>query len=142
MIFFGHQLIYVWQLASVTEGYSGADLELVCRESAMMPVRRMMRRIEDLDRLQTEEALRAVPDPPPAVSKIVGGAGSRGGRTATAVQTAQVATVGSSRPAVMLKATVQMAEVEALLKADPVTFEDVTCALSTTKPSSDGKITK
>ena len=33
-------------------------------------------------------------------------------------------------------------DVEALLKADPVTLSDLTAALQTTKPSSDGKMIK
>jgi hypothetical protein len=35
-----------------------------------------------------------------------------------------------------------MQDIEALLRADPVSTEDITQALRTTKPSSDGKITK
>jgi len=37
-------------LASATEGYSGADVFLVCKEAAMRPLRRVMERLEALDR--------------------------------------------------------------------------------------------
>ena len=30
------------QLSSKTEGYSGSDIRLICREAAMMPMRRLM----------------------------------------------------------------------------------------------------
>ena len=30
------------QLCSLTEGYSGADIHIVCREAAMVPMRRML----------------------------------------------------------------------------------------------------
>lgn len=36
-------------VAAQTEGYSGADIELLSRESAMMPVRRLMHRMEEID---------------------------------------------------------------------------------------------
>jgi hypothetical protein len=36
----------------------------------------------------------------------------------------------------------KVVDVEALLKADPVTLSDLTAALQTTKPSSDGKMIK
>lgn len=116
-------------MALKTEGYSGADLELVCRESAMMPVRRMMKRIEELDR-QAPQVLQ-VPEPPP--TKGIAGRNGRG--------TSSTAIV-SNVPQILLKSSVQKSDVESLLSADPVTFEDITCALATTKPSSDGKIAK
>mmetsp|Transcript_16336 Transcript_16336/g.24620 ORF Transcript_16336/g.24620 Transcript_16336/m.24620 type:complete len:519 (+) Transcript_16336:59-1615(+) len=48
------------ELARMTEGYSGADLELLCREAAMKPVRRLMERLKSIP----EESL---PAPPRAV---------------------------------------------------------------------------
>lgn len=42
-------------VAQRMQGYSGADIELVCREAAMMPVRRLLKRVE---------AEPAMPDPP------------------------------------------------------------------------------
>eukprot|EP00611_Tribonema_gayanum_P007689 TRINITY_DN1711_c0_g2_i1.p1 TRINITY_DN1711_c0_g2~~TRINITY_DN1711_c0_g2_i1.p1 ORF type:complete len:574 (-),score=98.67 TRINITY_DN1711_c0_g2_i1:1306-2784(-) len=36
-------------VAAATEGYSGADIRLLCKEAAMRPVRRLMRQLEDTD---------------------------------------------------------------------------------------------
>ena len=36
------------EFASQTDGYSGADIELLCREAAMKPVRRLMKKLTDL----------------------------------------------------------------------------------------------
>jgi katanin p60 ATPase-containing subunit A1 len=36
------------EFAAQTEGYSGADMELLCREAAMKPVRRLMQKLQDL----------------------------------------------------------------------------------------------
>lgn len=125
------------QLATKTEGYSGADLELVCRESAMMPVRRMMKRIEELDRNAAAlSVIEQVPEPPPANSRARGS-----GRNAV-LHGPAVSASASSTPQILMKASIQKSDVESLLNADPVTFDDITSALATTKPSSDGKITK
>jgi len=42
-------LLDYWRLAELTEGYSGSDMKLVCKEAAMKPLRALMRKIEDLD---------------------------------------------------------------------------------------------
>jgi katanin p60 ATPase-containing subunit A1 len=103
-------------IARQTEGYSGADLELLCREAAMMPVRRLMSQLQQLD-MTAGASAGAIPDPPPSKHgrNIKGGYG------------------GASVPPV---------DVQALLLADPVTDIDIGAALASTRPSSDGKMTK
>lgn len=99
-------------IAKNTEGYSGADIELICRESAMMPVRRLIEKVNLLD-VEYETFLAAqqgVRDPGMKKSGI-GGMKS-------------VATV----------------DADALIKSDPVTMEDISNALATTRPSSDGNM--
>lgn len=52
------------KLAEATEGYSGADVANVCRDAAMMPMRKMMaavrsrglRNVDDMRRVLTEES--------------------------------------------------------------------------------------
>ena len=53
-----------------------------------------------------------------------------------------VSTVRRHGPGINGKEKEKEVDVEALLKADPVTLSDLTAALQTTKPSSDGKMTK
>jgi katanin p60 ATPase-containing subunit A1 len=53
-------------IAAQTEGYSGADIELLSRESAMMPVRRLMQRMEEIDLSGARTSgSQLIPDPPP-----------------------------------------------------------------------------
>lgn len=89
----------------MTDGYSGADIELLCREAAMKPVRRLM------DRLQSTEIQNQT------------GIASKGTKSTKSRYSVQINEVGNN--------------IEALLKADPITSQDMTEALQTTKPSSD-----
>ncbi|KAJ1431851.1 P-loop containing nucleoside triphosphate hydrolase protein [Ochromonadaceae sp. CCMP2298] len=122
-------------VAERTGGYSGADIELVSRESAMMPVRRLMGRIDGLDMGQASIGgvgnKGMIPDPPPS-----GPTGPTGPSSSSSSYAASRARKSASA------AASSMADIEALLKQDPVTLEDVGSALGTTKPSSDGKIAK
>lgn len=132
------------EIAMLTEGYSGADIELVCREAAMMPVRRLIQKIDNVqpsgDGLGTNmyvasNEMGRIPDPP---------AVSNNHNTPIAASNGN-----GSRYAAAKKATIAMKnwnitqnEIDNLLKNDPVTLDDIKSALQSTKPSSDGKITK
>lgn len=47
-------------LVDKTDGYSGSDIRLVCKEAAMQPVRRLMSALEDTEELVPEHELPAV----------------------------------------------------------------------------------
>jgi len=101
----------------------------------MMPVRRLMGRIDGLDMGQASIGgvgnKGMIPDPPPS-----GPTGPTGPSSSSSSYAASRARKSASA------AASSMADIEALLKQDPVTLEDVGSALGTTKPSSDGKIAK
>ena len=111
------------EFAARTEGYSGADLELLCREAAMIPVRRLVHKLNHL----------SLPEP---VSRNNAGGGSGGGMGKGSGQHPF-----PMRPHYM-GGSAQTVDVEALLKADPVSMQDLTAALLTTKSSSDGTMEK
>lgn len=118
-------------LATRMDGYSGADLELVCRESAMRPVRRIVDKLKQLDYPGVGgggggAAGVAIPEPPPR-----GGGASSGGSSSQ-----------HRLPRATLSSGNNQADVENLLRADPVSFSDVLAALDSTKPSSDGNMSK
>ena len=97
-----------------TEGYSGADIELLCRESAMRPVRRLMTQLQSIP----EHPL-PIPAPPVVNSNI------------------------SNNNIKNIKLLKQAADdVDVLLRSDPVTQEDMLISVTITKPSSDGKLLK
>ncbi len=94
----------------------------------MMPVRRLMQRLESL----------SIPEPPPLSEGVKPAVGS-------SVALGQVSGHGHRgvKRSHWIKSNVMStSEVEALLKNDLVTKDDLTAALSTTKPSSDGNISR
>jgi len=117
------------QVAEQTVGYSGADIELVCRESAMMPVRRLMQRIDELDNNSNPLSSTAEPSLPPASSASI--------RNTNSALQHQQSSKGIIPPKI-LSPPPRSADIESLLRADPVTQNDILAALRTTKPSSDG----
>jgi SpoVK/Ycf46/Vps4 family AAA+-type ATPase len=148
-------------VAQQTEGYSGADIELLSRECAMMPVRRLMHRIEEID-MSTGNVKgmgrSMIPDPPPSgksgtTRRVLFLAAAEsclicfhylipltGGAAAAKSNRKNTSGIAANLAAASAAASTQ--DIEALLREDPVTPEDIALALTTTKPSSDGKITK
>jgi katanin p60 ATPase-containing subunit A1 len=118
-------------LAEKTKGYSGADIELVCREAAMKPVRRLMARLQSLG----ADGLLQTPRPP-SDGAARSGEQAGGGKTAGSGKTHSLGVHLRQSPSVSPE------EVDALLKSDPVTAEDMLAALATTRPSSDGNMNK
>lgn len=107
-------------LAAQFEGYSGADLELVCREAAMRPVRRIVEKLRCIDYCGSNIGANSViPEPPPR-----GGSHTRLPRAS------------------LVNPPANQADVDNLLRADPVSAADIMAALETTKPSSDGNMCK
>ena len=122
-------------MAEKTEGYSGADLELLCREAAMKPVRRLMARlVQETDCMALpvtaptgDKGDRQPGAPaPPLHAHAAPPARGPGGRV-----------LPQSKPS---GPTTE--EVQKLLLEDPVSYADISSALETTKPSSDGKSIK
>jgi SpoVK/Ycf46/Vps4 family AAA+-type ATPase len=119
------------QVAEQTVGYSGADIELVCRESAMMPVRRLMQRIDELDNNNNPFF--------PAAECTASSTSTR--NMTSAIQQQNQQSKGSIPPKT-IGPPPRSADIESLLRADPVTHNDILAALRTTKPSSDGNIVR
>ncbi len=116
------------QVAERLQGFSGADIELLCREAAMMPVRRLMGRLMALGNgpasAEAPSAALPIPQPP-------GGA-----------PTAASFTSGRRGPYAGggVRGVVAAPDVEALLRSDAVGMQDLLAALDTTRPSSDGNV--
>ena len=110
-------------IALKTEGYSGADIELLCREAAMMPVRRLMQKLTMLE--LSNNGL--IPDPP---SKNNGILSSRNHQHNTVIVKEAITQINAVH------------DVDTLLKEDTVTAQDINIALQKTRPSSDGNMTK
>jgi katanin p60 ATPase-containing subunit A1 len=131
------------EIATLTEGYSGADIELVCREAAMMPVRRLIQKIDNIQPsgdgvgtnmyVGSNSELSRIPDPPALANNAPIAASNGNGSRYAAAKKATIA---------MKNWNTTQSEIDTLLKNDPVTLEDIKSALQSTKPSSDGKITK
>lgn len=99
----------------MTNGYSGADIELLCREAAMKPVRRLM------DQLSQIDSSAYLPPQPPDIRSSKTSL-QNGGRS---------------------KSVGEIVDISSMLQADPVTMDDIMSALDTTKKTSvDGQSTK
>jgi katanin p60 ATPase-containing subunit A1 len=76
--------IRIDELVKKTQGYSGADLNLICREAALLPMRKKLKdmggiaKVTDLDKLRQEIdvplEMRMVLEAISKVNKSVGGA--------------------------------------------------------------------
>ncbi|XP_031393764.1 katanin p60 ATPase-containing subunit A-like 2 [Punica granatum] len=53
----GEEMLSYDLLVDRTEGYSGSDIRLLCKEAAMQPVRRLMGQLEDIQDLVPEDEL-------------------------------------------------------------------------------------
>ncbi len=109
-------------VATRMEGYSGADLELVCREAAMKPVRRLMEKITTLENLPPSPEQAQKNGSSTAIRSKLSGRGVLGGFGITSSVTAE--------------------EVDSLLKSDPISNDDILASLESTRPSSDGNMLK
>ena len=104
------------QLAARMEGYSGADLELVCREAAMRPVRRLVQRLGGNEFASfsasgssaSSSATAGAPEPPPPLHPQQRGGGGRGRGG------------GGNSSSYSNNNSISAAEVDALLKSDQV----------------------
>ena len=138
------------QASVLTEGYSGADIgkihkpclttatfrllyiELVCREAAMMPIRRLMNKFQEQG---FQEAPSLIPIPPPT-QKVNSATPS----AAAAISVLKYNNTTASKSFLQMQMTAS--EVDSYLKEDPIQNADIVKALQTTKPSSDGNIAK
>jgi katanin p60 ATPase-containing subunit A1 len=53
--------IDVSELAKVTDGYTGSDISLVCREAAMRPLRIIFDKLDTMDEVKTDDILKYSP---------------------------------------------------------------------------------
>ncbi len=100
------------EVAANTVGFSGADIELLCREAAMMPVRRLMAKLEAIEFPSTSQ--------------------NKNGNSRQQQQQQQ--------QQVKLSQQFNSVDSDELIRSDPVSVQDMREALSRTRPSSDGNM--
>lgn len=118
-------------IAERLEGYSGADIEVLCREAAMRPLRRLLDALDGnfvSDRYAALIAESVLPEAPPPR----GGAGPGAPNVRRNNNTA----ANASAPAVPPTRNI---DVEALMTRDPVSLEDIEAALLSTRPSGNSR---
>lgn len=118
-------------IAERLEGYSGADIEVLCREAAMRPLRRLLDALDGnfvSDRYATLIAESVLPEAPPPRA----GAGAGAPNVRRNNNTAANASTPSIPPT-------RNIDVEALMARDPVSLEDIEAAILSTRPSGNSR---
>lgn len=113
-------------IAAKLDGYSGADIEVLCREAAMRPLRRLLDALDGNfvdDKYASLVAESLLPDAPPPKGAGSGPNVRRNNASVTNNPVSQAKNI----------------DVEALMQRDPVSMADIEAAILSTRPSGDSR---